>query len=141
MFLFFLGILFGIKWIVENLPRTTDRPSDGNLPVRLGHYPTIDPTPGIQRLSEVRNYTDAVVRVRVHTGLSANQRLSELGESYAQNLERLANAGQLTEEVETAFRSFAETSAAAVTDLAAEFGSSLQLLVQTRDGRYRRRLR
>ena len=61
--------------------------------------------------------------------------------SYAQNLERLANAGKLTEDVETAFRDFAETSATAVVGLAADFGSSLHLLVKTHNGQYRRRLR
>ena len=136
-----LGILLGIVWILQKPTRTNDHLSTEYLPARVGRYLTIDPPPGIQRLSEVRDFTDAVVRMRVSAALSANEKLAELGESYAQNLERLGNAGQLTEEVETAFRSFAETSATAVTGLAADFGSSLQLLVKTYNGQYRRRLR
>jgi hypothetical protein len=139
--LIFLGVLLGISWIFEKPRGTNDLLSADNLPARVGHFFTSDPSPVIRRLSEVRDYSDAVVRLRVYTGLSADQKLAELGESYAQTLERLANAGQLTEDVETAFRDFAEKSATAVTGLAADFGSSLQLLVKTHYGRYRRRLR
>jgi hypothetical protein len=139
--LIFLGTLVGILWIIENTPRTNDHLSADNLPARLGHYPTIDPAPAIRRLIAVKDYTDAVIHVRVNATLSADQKLTELGQSYGQNLERLANAGQLTEDVEAAFRDFAEASANAVTGLTADFGSSLQLLVKTYDGRYRRRLR
>jgi len=139
--LLLLGTGWGIGLLIEKFTMTDDQPGADNLPTRVGHYPTIDPAPGIRRLSEVKDYTDAVIHVRVNATLSANQKLTELGQSYGQNLERLANADQLTEEVETAFRSFAEASANAVTGLIADFGSSLQLLVRTYDGRYRRRSR
>jgi hypothetical protein len=139
--LFLLGTGWGIGLLIEKFTMTDDQPGAGNLPARVGHYPTIHSAPSIRRLSAIRNYTDAVVHVRVNATLSANQKLAELGESYAQNVERLANAGQLTEDVETAFRSFAEKSATAVTGLATDFGSSLQLLVKTYNGLYRRRSR
>jgi hypothetical protein len=138
IFLIFLGIVLGVSRLFGKLGETNDHLSADHLPARVGHYPTIDAAPAIRRLSAVRDYTDAVIHVRVNTSLSANQKLAELGESYAQNLERLANAGKLTEDVETAFRDFAETSATAVVGLTADFGSSLQLLVKTYDGRYRR---
>jgi hypothetical protein len=136
-----LGIGWGIGLLIDKFTMTDDHPGADNLPARVGRYPTIRPAPGIRRLSAVRDYTDAVVHARVNATLSANQKLAALGESYTQTLERLANASQLTEDVETAFRDFAETSATAVTGLATDFGSSLQLLVKTYNGRYRRRSR
>ncbi len=133
-------ILLGIGWYFGPTLGRNDHSGADDLPY-LDSCEICNPSPVIRRLTEVRDFTDAIVRMRVNAALSADQKLAELDESYSRNLERLANAGQLTEDVEKAFRSFAETSATAVTGLAADFGSSLHLLVKTYDGRYRRRLR